>query len=206
MVSRWKRIQARKIVQWAIAYLAVASVIVGVASDLAQGFVWAGMALRVAVTFLAVGFFGAVIVAWYHGEKGRQHVGRVEGALLFCVFVVATSAAWLVGVRSNDVVPSARSVVAWATGGRRGAYRIGVLPCEQIPANPEVAFLAVGIADQVIAQLTRIASMKPIARTSALESTRTDRRIRRIAAELDVAYILDCAIRSADDRMRITST
>lgn len=105
MTSRWERIKQRKLIRWALAYVAAALLVIGVASDLAQGFAWAVVALRVLSVVLAIGFLAALVIAWYHGEKGRQRAGALEILLLAGLLVMAVAAAWF----------AAKMVTTWTT-------------------------------------------------------------------------------------------
>ena len=78
-----QRLKDRKIVQWSIAYLAGSWVLIEATSVLAEPF---GLAVdpttRALTVFLAWGFLGALVIAWFHAEKGRQSVTVLELALL----------------------------------------------------------------------------------------------------------------------------
>ncbi|GAB5537106.1 MAG: hypothetical protein Rubg2KO_33550 [Rubricoccaceae bacterium] len=75
-------IKERKIVQWGLAYLAGAWLILQVVVALGGVYGWPSWLLRAVPVVLVVGFFGALVIAWYHGEKGRQHITGVEIGIL----------------------------------------------------------------------------------------------------------------------------
>ena len=76
------RLRQRKIVQWALAYLAGAFALLQGVDIIGQRFGWPDTIVRVLIVVLAVGFFAALVLAWYHGERGEQRVGGVEISLL----------------------------------------------------------------------------------------------------------------------------
>ena len=76
--SLWERLRTRKIAQWALAYLAGAWLLLQVLDLLAQPFAWPALVLRAATVLRGIGFVAALIVAWYHGEKGAQRVTAPE--------------------------------------------------------------------------------------------------------------------------------
>jgi hypothetical protein len=96
MPSLVSKLAQRRIVQWAIAYLLASWVVLQVAQSLADIFALPIDSLRVLVVLLIFGFSATLVLAWYHGEKGRQNLSISEIALLTVIvvltaFVVSTS-------------------------------------------------------------------------------------------------------------------
>lgn len=82
---------------------------------------------------------------------------------------------------------------------------IAVLPFENLSPNPDDAYLADAMHDEIISQLGKIASLKVISRTSVMEYRDQTRNLREIAQELGVTHILEGTVRREDDRVRITT-
>jgi phage shock protein PspC (stress-responsive transcriptional regulator) len=99
MTSLLARLRERKLVQWALAYLAGAWLVLQVVDVLGQNFDWSRTFFRSATVLLTVGFLAALVIAWYHGERGRQRVNGVELLMLSTLLVIAGGAVWLVGAR-----------------------------------------------------------------------------------------------------------
>ena len=72
--SLLKRLSERKLVQWAVGYLAGAWVLYEVVDTVGDGWGLSDSFFQGLSVLLAVGFFIALVLAWYHGEKGRQGV------------------------------------------------------------------------------------------------------------------------------------
>ncbi len=72
------RLKKRKVVQWAIAYLAAAWLLLQVLDFLRENFGWSEITVRSVTVILAVGFLALVVVAWYHGGKGPQRLKPTE--------------------------------------------------------------------------------------------------------------------------------
>ncbi len=85
----FRRLKDRRIVQWAIAYVAAAWVLLQVAELLFGIFAWPDVWLRRLTVALVFGFVAAVVLAWYHGEKGQQRASKVELALLAAIAAAA---------------------------------------------------------------------------------------------------------------------
>ncbi|MGH8115062.1 MAG: hypothetical protein ACREPS_08435, partial [Rhodanobacteraceae bacterium] len=105
MTNLWQRLKQRKLVQWAIAYVASAWAVLQVLDLVAQEFGWPGIVMRIITVLLGIGFFVALVLAWYHGERGAQRVGGIELVMLATLLVVAAVAvSWVRHSRSRESV------------------------------------------------------------------------------------------------------
>jgi len=88
---------------------------------------------------------------------------------------------------------------------RSGARSIAVLPFLNLSADPENEYFADGITEDVIAQLSKIHSLKVVSRTSVMPFKRREQGLREIAGRLQVGALLDGSVRRAGNRVRIVS-
>ena len=84
-----------------------------------------------------------------------------------------------------------------------GRKSIAVLPFQNLSPDPENAFFADGITEDILTQLAKIRDLKVISRTSVMRYKGTRKPMREIAAELGVATILEGSVRRAGNRVRI---
>jgi len=82
---------------------------------------------------------------------------------------------------------------------------IVVLPFENTGGDSRQQYLADGITDDLITDLTRISSLFVIARDSAFTYQHETRDVVHIARELHVRYVLHGSVRRAGDLMRINT-
>ena len=82
---------------------------------------------------------------------------------------------------------------------------VAVLPFRNLSADPENEFFADGITEDVIAQLSKIRSLKVISRTSVMQFKNREQSLREIGATLQVATLLEGSVRRAGDRVRIVA-
>jgi serine/threonine-protein kinase len=82
---------------------------------------------------------------------------------------------------------------------------VAVLPFHNLSADPENEFFADGITEDVIAQLSKIRSLRVIGRGSVMKVKARDRSLQEIGATLDVATLLEGSVRRAGSRVRIVS-
>ena len=77
-----QRLKERKLVQWGLAYLAGAVALYSALDAFAEPWGVGSLQLRITQVALLVGFFIALTLAWYHGERGEQRVSGVELLIL----------------------------------------------------------------------------------------------------------------------------
>jgi serine/threonine-protein kinase len=82
---------------------------------------------------------------------------------------------------------------------------VAVLPFHNLSADPENEFFADGITEDVIAQLSKIRSLRVIGRGSVMRFKRSEQSVREIGATLEVATLLEGSVRRAGTRVRIVS-
>ena len=80
---------------------------------------------------------------------------------------------------------------------------IAVLPLANRSANPEDAFFAEGLHDEILTQLSRVSALRVISRTSVLGYADTTKRMTEIGQELGVAALVEGGVQRAGDRVRI---
>jgi TolB-like protein/class 3 adenylate cyclase/Flp pilus assembly protein TadD len=103
------------------------------------------------------------------------------------------------------------SIFVYRTTHRRSATAlasdksVAVLPFENLSADPENAFFADGIQDDVLTSLAKVGDLKVISRTSVMQyrGAGKPRNLREIAQALGVANILEGSVRRAGNRALI---
>jgi TolB-like protein/Tfp pilus assembly protein PilF/class 3 adenylate cyclase len=80
---------------------------------------------------------------------------------------------------------------------------IAVLPFENLSRDPDNAYFAEGMQDEILARLSKIADLKVISRTSTQKYKSTPGNLREIARQLGVANILEGSVQKAADQVRV---
>jgi serine/threonine protein kinase/tetratricopeptide (TPR) repeat protein len=82
---------------------------------------------------------------------------------------------------------------------------VAVLPFANMSPDPENEFFADGITEDVIAQLSKIRSLRVIGRGSVMRFKQRDQSLREIGITLDVGTLLEGSVRRAGGRVRIVA-
>jgi serine/threonine protein kinase/Flp pilus assembly protein TadD len=133
------------------------------------------------------------IVACHTGvfTRGRKWVRRnpTSALLAASLIALAATAAWIVWKSEVIHYP--------VTNG------IAVLPFENLSADPDNAYFADGIQDEILTRLASIADLKVISRTSTQTYQSKPRNLREIAKQLGVANIVEGSVQKAADQVRV---
>src|SRR5437660_12893394 len=80
---------------------------------------------------------------------------------------------------------------------------IAVLPFENLSRDPDNAYIADGIQDEILTRLSKIADLKVISRTSTQHYKSAPENLPEIARQLGVAYILEGRVQKSGDAVRV---
>jgi TolB-like protein/lipoprotein NlpI len=197
-----QRHKERKLVQWALAYLAGAWVVYEVTATVGASWGLSDTVLQGLFVFLAIGFFVTLVLAWYHGEMGRQKVSGPELLMVTALFLVAGGVLLMLGREPGAIRSPGEEIESVAEALIR-MPGIAVLPFENRSGSADDRYFADGIHDDLLTNLQRAAGLRVISRTSSDAYRDTNKTIREIGQELGVDYILEGAVQRAGDRVRI---
>jgi serine/threonine-protein kinase len=216
-------LKRRRVFRVAAVYGATAFVLAQVADLLQEALRLPEWFLPVVTVAALLGFPLAVILAWAF-DRTPEGVVRTEAAatgeieallaqpasrrwpsgLLALVGIGAlAAAAWLTFVRGPSGGAGGDATDARADGGAPPAASIAVLPFANLSGDEETQPFADGLHDDLLTQLSGIASLKVISRTSVLEYRNRTQNVREIAGELGVGSILEGGVQKAGDRFRL---
>ena len=124
------------------------------------------------------------------------------------LWTAAVAAIVLIGIgtlffaryRSSPV--AARSPISPATA-QIPEKSIAVLPFENLSRNPDNAYFAEGIQDEILTRLSKIADLKVISRTSTQHYKSAPTNLPDIARQLGVAHILEGSVQKSGDAVRV---
>ncbi|HZR06609.1 MAG TPA: protein kinase [Candidatus Udaeobacter sp.] len=83
---------------------------------------------------------------------------------------------------------------------------IAVLPFENLSGDPDSAFFADGVQDEILTDLARIADLKVIGRTSVMRyRSGVARNLRKIGEQLGVAHLVEGTVQHSGNRVRVNA-
>lgn len=216
--SPWATLARRKIVQWALAYAAGAWVLLQVLSLLTETYHWPERVMQLAVAVAVLGFPIALVVAWFHGERGAQRVSPQELAILAVLALVAGGLLWRYAPETATDRQPAGNVLRDASNPARvggegpaaahaasPAASIAVLPFEDMSQNKDTEYFADGVAEELLNRLAQVPGLQVTGRTSSFAFKGRNDDLRVIAQKLGVAYLLEGSVRRANQQVRVTA-
>ena len=219
-------LKRRNVFRAAAAYVAVAWLVMQVAEVTFPAFGFEDRALRLLIIVLAIGFVPAIALSWAfeitpEGLKRERDLDRSgllvarTNRLLDRGIVLLLALGLTYFAVDKFVLAPARDearVEAALQKGRDEALEaalgdksIVVLPFTNLSTDPEQAFFADGMAEELLNLLARIPELRVISRTSAFAFKGKDAGIAEIADKLKVSHVLEGSVRRSGDRLRITA-
>jgi adenylate cyclase len=202
----WDRLRRRKVVQWGIAYAAGSWGFLQGLSYLSTVFAWSGQLQRFATVAFLVGLPIALVLAWFHGDRGHQRVSGREFAILTVLLLLGGGLFWWVGRMPPAPVPiaagpdAARAQTLAATG-----PSIAVLPFVNMSDDKANEYFSDGISEELLNVLVRVNGLGVASRTSSFGYKGSVLGAAAIARELKVNHVLEGSVRKSGNSVRITA-
>jgi TolB-like protein/Tfp pilus assembly protein PilF len=202
-------LKRRNVYKVAIAYGVVAWLLIQVATQVFPFFEIPNWVVRLVVLVIIIGFPIALIIAWAF-ELTPEGLKRTETAdaehsvarsrKRTWLYVVIIAGAISIGLFFLGRYTSSKQNVGAALPGKS----IAVLPFDNLSRDPDNAYFAEGVQDEILTRLAKVADLKVISRTSTQKYKSTPDNLRDIAKELGVSNILEGSVQRAADQVRVT--
>jgi TolB-like protein/Tfp pilus assembly protein PilF len=209
LMRPWERVKSHKVVQWTVAYVAAAYMLLHGVEMVSGALGWPHLIVRVVTLLLLLGVPLTVTLAWFHGHRGDQRVGRTELAILATLLVLAATVLWYLAHPTPEVdltkdLTAGNRALSVATSIPTDAS-IAVLPFVNMSPDPEQEYFSDGMAEQILNLLSKVPELRVIARTSSFSfKGRKDIDVATIAQRLNVAHVLEGSVRKSANRIRVT--
>jgi TolB-like protein/predicted Zn-dependent protease len=197
MTGFFEELQRRKVYRVAAAYIVAAGFLIQMASAAFPAWELPNWSLRLVIVLLLIGFPIAVILAWAYditpqGIQGTPTRGihRRRNLILLIVSAVIISA-------------SAGFFLLPRTVWQKVDKSVAVLPFQNLSSDPDNAYFADGIQEEVLTRLAKIGDLKVISRTSTQGYQSQAGNLAEIAKQLGVANILEGTVQKAGNQVRV---
>ncbi len=123
------------------------------------------------------------------------------GIVVVLVLAVAVGI-WQFYMRRPSVKPASVEKMAYQLPDKPS---IAVLPFNNLSGDPEQEYFSDGITEEIISSLSKISKLFVIARNSTFTYKGKPVKIKQVAEELGVKYVLEGSVRKTEDKVRITA-
>jgi TolB-like protein/Flp pilus assembly protein TadD len=196
----FEELQRRKVYRVAAAYIIAAGFIIQIGSAIFPAWELPNWTFRLVIVLLLIGFPIALILAWAFdvtsegiratkGTAAETHLRRNMIILVATGVIVSAAAGFFLLPRAS---------------GRNADKSIAVLPFENLSGDPDNAYFADGIQDDILTNLSKIGDLKVISRTSVMSYRGSGtRNARDIGKALGVATLVEGSVRRIGNRVRV---
>ncbi len=194
MTDLLRQLRERKLIQFGLAYIAGAAALFGGLVTVGQVFNWQVGVLRGLFVFMVAGFLATLVIAWFHGQQGRQRFNAVELAILAPIVLLG-------GIAAVRTARAGGNPADFTSSG----HSVAVLPFVNMSGDKENEYFSDGITEEILNALANATDLKIPARTSSFSFKGQNLPIREIAKKLGVEMVLEGSVRrDANNIVRIT--
>jgi len=208
LTNFFAELKRRNVYKVAIAYAVVGWLLTQVATQVFPFFEIPNWGIRLVVLIIAIGFPIALIIAWAfeltpEGLK-RTEVADREPAKpsrnKAWIYVVIIAVALSIGLFffGRYSATNTKGVPAELPG-----KSVAVLPFANLSGNPENAYFAAGIQDEIITRLAKIGQLKVVSCLSTQRFKSSPDDVPAIARQLGVANVLQGSVQRSADEVRV---
>ena len=169
--------------------------------------------IRLIVVLIIIGLPVALVLAWAfeitpEGIKRTEMADRMPSAAqrkkhtwIYIVIVGAVVSITLFLLGRYSAISGAPGHTQAATG--IAEKSIAVLPFDNLSRDPDNAYFAEGVQDEILTRLAKVADLKVISRTSTQHFKSVPENLPQIAKQLGVTNILEGSVQKVKDQVRV---
>jgi TolB-like protein/Tfp pilus assembly protein PilF len=204
MSSFFRELKQRKVYRVALGYAVVAWLVVQISATVMPAYHAPDWILPIFITVVALGFPVALVLAWAFDLKGGvierapEPSGRLATANKRRVWLLAA-----VGLIISVLAVGGYWMIWHPSRNASAARSIAVLPFENLSRDPDNAYFAEGVQNEILTRLATVRDLKVISRTSTAKYQSKPDNLKTVAQELGVSTILEGAVQKAGDKVRV---
>src|SRR5947199_5537991 len=204
-------LKRRNVYKVAVAYAIVGWLLVQIATQVFPFLEIPNWVVRLVIALVVIGFPIALVIAWAF-EATPEGIKRTETADAMPATSEHKKHAWIYVVIAGAAISMALFFLGRYTVGNKttaaapnelSAKSIAVLPFDNLSRDPDNAFFAEGVQDEILTRLAKVADLKVIARTSTQRFKSAPENLPDIAKQLGALNILEGSVQKANDQVRV---
>jgi len=203
-LSLWTEVKQRRITQIVLTYLAGGWMALAVVDQLVDRDVLPAFAYRVGLTLYLFGFVVALILGWYHGEKGHQRAKPAEMVLVAIVSLAGLGMSARIVVSDLRATSEARRVQSLAEGSTMDLRRIGVLYFQDQSTDGSLAPVADALTEGLITSLSEVRELDVVSRNGSESVRDLDVSPDSIASILKTGTLIEGGVRESGGQLSVT--
>jgi TolB-like protein len=211
-------LKRRNVYKVAVAYAVVAWLLIQAASIFFPAFDAPPWVMKIFIIVIIFGFPVALIFSWAFeitpegikleseiepSKSIKRRTGRKIVAVTIALAVVAAGLLVYQLVRSTSTITPTASAARTEAATAPPNKSIAVLPFDNLSRDPDNAYFAEGVQDEILTRLAKVADLKVISRTSTQHFKSTPENLPEIAKQLGVTNILEGSVQKAADQVRV---
>lgn len=135
------------------------------------------------------------------GMPGKKLLIAIIAFLLGISWLIFKLSQWAAGLPR----PGKKEVELSQTSQTKSVKSIVVLPFTDLSPQKDQEYFCDGMSEEIITDLSHVHDLLVISRSSAMTFKGTQKKVREIAQELNVHYVLEGSVRKAGNDLRITA-
>jgi len=207
-VSFLGELRRRNVVKVAVAYAIVGWLLIEVAATVFPIVQLPGWTVTFLTMLILFGFPIALILSWAyeitadgmkrsHEVEATESITHVTGRKVD--FAIIGALVLALGFFVYSYMLEGESEVADVL-----PNSVAVLPLENLSPDPDNAYFAAGMHEEILNHLAKLRNLNVISRTSVVRYTDSDLSVPEIANELNVKTVMEGSVRYANDRVLVT--
>ena len=166
--------------------------------------------IRLIVLLIILGLPIALVLSWMFEitPEGIKRTGAADAVGQHSrghtwIYIVIVAAAFSIGLFFLGRYSAGNKESGLPGGPSLPEKSIAVLPFDNLSRDPDNAYFAEGVQDEILTRLAKVADLKVISRTSTQHFKSAPENLREIAKQLGVTNILEGSVQKAADQVRV---
>lgn len=165
MGELFKALSEKHLMRTGVVYLGGAWLMLEATGFFVDNYALSRRLIDIVVLLLVLGFPAALIIAWFHGAKGRQNVARSEASLLLTLVVLAGIGTYRIS--TAEIVPAEDTGTPAATSAVLASNDLGerslaVLPFTNSTGLDSLDWIGAGVSDMLTTNLASAGDLRVV--------------------------------------------